>query len=122
MARTSGETLSTSRGRPCSLARYISPSNSSRTGQKSFSKASRLENICKSPDPEDAVQPSNEGLTTGDGNHRGSLKERAESDSAAHQAARARPVLVPDRSTRSSRARPPQPFAAMKIESPKSVR
>src|SRR5262249_30354895 len=63
MARTSGETLSTSFGKPCSLARYISPSNSSRTGQKSFSKASRLENIAVPPVREDALQPSNEGLT-----------------------------------------------------------
>lgn len=43
MARTSEETLSTSSGRPLALARYISPSSSSRTGQKSFSNASRLE-------------------------------------------------------------------------------
>jgi hypothetical protein len=32
------------------LARYISPSNSSRTGQKSFSKASRLENMTVPPE------------------------------------------------------------------------
>src|SRR5258708_6338227 len=49
MARTSDEMLSTRRGRPFSLARYISPSSSSRTGQKSLSKASRLENICSPP-------------------------------------------------------------------------
>src|ERR1700682_6386391 len=67
MARTSEETLSTSRARPCSLARYISPSNSSRTGQKSFSKASRLENICISPDAKDAMRLSNERLTTATG-------------------------------------------------------
>src|ERR1700712_5540343 len=64
MARTSEETLSTSWGRPCSLARYISPSNSSRTGQKSPSKASRLESICMSPNAKDATQLSNGGLTT----------------------------------------------------------
>src|SRR5215470_2410549 len=63
MARISGETLSTSFGKPCSLARYISPSNSSRTGQKSFSNASRLENIAVLPVREDALQSSNEGLT-----------------------------------------------------------
>src|SRR6476469_4451858 len=63
MARTSGATLSTSIGKPCSLARYISPSNSSRTGQKSFSNASRLENIAFLRAPEDAPQLSNEGLT-----------------------------------------------------------
>src|ERR1700675_3099020 len=65
MVRTSGETLATNCGRPFSLARYISPSNSSRTGQKSFSKASRLENIWVSPCPQDAMQVSNERLTTG---------------------------------------------------------
>src|SRR3954470_23926213 len=65
MARTSEETLSTSTGRPLALARYISPSNSSRTGQKSFSKAWRLENIAVLPDAEDAVQTSNEWLTKG---------------------------------------------------------
>src|SRR6185437_647671 len=58
------ETLSTSLGNPCSLARYISPSNSSRTGQKSFSKASRLENIAILLRTEDAMQFSNERLTT----------------------------------------------------------
>src|SRR4029450_10300936 len=62
MARTSGETLSTSFGKPCSLARYISPSNSSRTGQKSFSNASRLENIAVLPIREDGLQFSYEGL------------------------------------------------------------
>src|SRR5436190_6065744 len=64
MARVSEETLSTRSGRPLALARYISPSNSSRTGQKSFSKASRLENIANSPCAEDAAQFSNERLTT----------------------------------------------------------
>src|SRR5450759_3519443 len=80
MARTSEETLSTSWGRPFSLARYISPSNSSRTGQKSFSNASRLENIWISPRPQDAVQLSNERLTTAPGSRPGSLNEPAESD------------------------------------------
>src|SRR5580698_3296363 len=74
MARTSEETLSTSFGRPFSLARYISPSNSSRTGQKSFSKASRLENIAFSPCRKDAVQFSNEWLTTGGRSHTGKLE------------------------------------------------
>src|SRR5579863_595351 len=64
MARASGETLATSWGKPCSLARYISPSNSSRIGQKSLSKASRLEDICISPDAKDAMRLSNERLTT----------------------------------------------------------
>src|ERR1700722_16069992 len=76
MARTSGETLATNCGRPCSLARYISPSRSSRTGQKSFSKASRLENICISPDVEDAMRLSNERLTTAPSSATGDLIER----------------------------------------------
>src|ERR1700687_2926813 len=80
MARTSDETLSTSWGRPFSLARYISPSNSSRTGQKSFSKASRLENICISPNPQDAIQLSNERLTTGPGSRGGRLIDPRESE------------------------------------------
>src|SRR5450631_3301082 len=75
MARTSEETLSTSWGRPFSLARYISPSNSSRTGQKSFSKASRLENIWCSPRPQNAVQLSNERLTKLPGSDTGSANE-----------------------------------------------
>src|SRR5437879_10141475 len=80
MARTSEETLSSNRGSPLSLARYISPSNSSRTGQKSFSKASRLENICISPKPQDAMQLSNERLTTAPGSPAVDLNEPAESD------------------------------------------
>src|SRR5262245_11770891 len=76
MARTSGETLSTSFGRPSSLARYISPSNSSRTGQKSFSNASRLEKIAVLPVREDALQFSNEGLTLPAGVPRGCCKCR----------------------------------------------
>ena len=52
----------TATGRPA--ARYISPSNSSRTGQKSPSKASRLESICMSPNANDATQLSNGELTT----------------------------------------------------------
>src|SRR6266849_2067592 len=80
MARTSEEMLSTRWGRPFSLARYISPSNSSRTGQKSFSKASRLENILKSPCPHDATQLSNERLTTAPGGHPDSLSGTTESD------------------------------------------
>src|ERR1700693_3449942 len=79
MARTSEETLSTSWDRPFSLARCISPSNSSRTGQKSFSKASRLENICISPDVEDAVRLSNERLTTAPSSVTGDLIEGASS-------------------------------------------
>src|ERR1700681_2593044 len=81
MARTSEETLSTRTGRPLVLARYISPSSSSRTGQKSFSKASRLENICISPSPQDAMQLSNVRLTTVAGDCRERLNEIAESDS-----------------------------------------
>src|ERR1700723_3401892 len=76
MARPSGETLATNCGRPCSLARYISPSRSSWTGQKSFSKASRLENICISPDVEDAMRLSNERLTTAPSSATGNLIER----------------------------------------------
>src|ERR1700690_1117543 len=79
MARTSGETLATNCGRPCSLARYISPSRSSWTGRKSFSKASRLENICISPDVEDAVRLSNERLTTAPSSVTGDLIEGASS-------------------------------------------
>src|ERR1700730_3598833 len=75
MARTSDATLSSSRDRPLSLARYISPSNSSRTGQKSFSKASRLENICISPSAQDAVQSSNERLTTASASPAGRLEQ-----------------------------------------------
>src|SRR4051794_14193838 len=80
MARTSEETLSTRRDRLFSLARYISPSNSSRTGQKSFSKASRLENICISPGPQDAMQLSNERLTTADSRRTGCLIDARESE------------------------------------------
>src|ERR1700760_2879365 len=82
MARTSEVTLSTSFGRPFSLARYISPSNSSRTGQKSFSKASRLENIAVSPCREDAMQFSNERLTNGGGSRTEGLNRYRESESA----------------------------------------
>src|SRR5260370_11701132 len=74
MARTSEETLSTRTGRPLALARYISPSNSSRTGQKSFSKALRLENIGVPPGAEDAVQCSNERLTKDGSSHPGCLR------------------------------------------------
>src|ERR1700761_9320881 len=74
MARTSEETLSTSCGRPFSLARYISPSNSSRTGQKSFSKASRLENMAFSPCREDAMQFTNGRLTNPSGNRTGAIE------------------------------------------------
>src|SRR6266852_1521517 len=77
MARTSEEMLSTSGGRPFSLARYISPSNSSRTGQKSLSKASRLENICISPSPQDAMQVSNARLTTVPGHRPGALERNS---------------------------------------------
>src|ERR1700754_2002829 len=82
MARTSGETLSTSFGKPCSLARYISPSNSSPTGQKSFSNASRLENIAVLLVREDALQLSNEGLTLPLGNLPGVLQRFRESERA----------------------------------------
>src|ERR1700759_597509 len=73
MARVSEETLSTSWARPFALARYISPNNSSCTGQKSFSKASRLENIMVLPEREDAVQLSNERLTNRDSSRTGCL-------------------------------------------------
>src|ERR1700733_77141 len=108
MARTSEETLSTSFGRPFSLARYISPSNSSRTGQKSFSKASRLENICKSPNPQDAVQLSNERLTTVPGSRPGDLdgclrigavpirSDRVCLDPVGHRTADRRPGILLD--------------------------
>src|SRR5262245_55497788 len=108
MARTSGETLSTSVGRPCSLARYISPSNSSPTGQKSFSNASRLENIAVLPAWEDALQFSSEGLTLPAGSVPGVLPGHSESDCAL-------PLPSPEREDT------PQ-FAAMKIERPKPVR
>jgi hypothetical protein len=42
----------------------MAPSKSSRTGQKSFSKASRLENIANLPKPQDAMQFANGRLTT----------------------------------------------------------
>ncbi|HET7123700.1 MAG TPA: hypothetical protein VFI51_06265, partial [Bradyrhizobium sp.] len=39
------------------------------TGQKSLSKASRLENICIPPGPQDAMQVSNVRLTTATGHN-----------------------------------------------------
>src|SRR5262249_20597260 len=91
MARTSGETVSTSVGNPCALARYISPSNSSRTGQKSFSNASRLENIAVLLIREDALQSSNEGLTLCTGSASGTLPAARESDWRADS----HPLLLP---------------------------
>ena len=68
------------------------------------------------------MQLSNEGLTTAPGSYPGGLKGRAESDSAALKWRVLALCLHPIDQCGVRAGRPPQPFAAMKIDRPKPVR
>src|SRR4051812_28231924 len=125
MARTSDETLCTKSGRPFALARYISPNSSSRTGQKSFSKASRLENIAGSPFPEDAAEFANERLTTTISSVPGGLLSGIrQTGDVIRPGAETRARDSERRIEKQADAAVPREnqFAAMKIDRPKPVR